>query len=77
MKKYGIDWFDWVFELLNIIINYSIAISTINYIFELNISGEKLLLLIISIILLNVKQLRSSIIVEKVADKILLKSDKE
>ena len=77
MKKYGIDAFDWVFELFGVIVIYSLAVSNLNYIFEWNLSGIKMLLLILTIMMLNVRQLKNILITEKMADKIILKSDKD
>lgn len=77
MKKYGIDWFDCGFEWVNMIFIYSLAVSNLNYIFEWNLGVIKSILLIVTIMMLNSRYLRISLIVEKIADKILIKSDKE
>ena len=59
MKKYGIDLFDWVFEWISAILLYLLAISNLNYIFEWNLSVDKIILLTVTIMLFNIRQLKN------------------
>jgi TnpA family transposase len=77
MKKYGIDWFDCVFELISFFVISTLAVFNLSYIFEWNLDLDKLFLLVVTIMMFNTRMLRTSLIIEKIANKVLVKSDKE